>query len=407
MRRERYASILATAALLAACSMPTDQVVKPTSTADVIVIGADFPLSGPFGTSGRQTIDGVQFAVAQAGRIGKFRLLFRPFDNTLAGYQDPVRGVQDVEAMASDARVLGMVGPFNSGEAAAEIPVASQYQLPMVSPSATSDCLTLSRSGCVRPERPGGMNNFFRLAAFDSDQGIVMADFAVRQLGITRVAVLSDGHPYGENLARAFSAELQAAGGTVVLQQSVLPSTYEFSDLLQQIKARGAQAIYAGGSPGFGVCRIRAQMPAVIEGAYFLGGDALLDKACANDAKGGADDHMLATIAEGHPTLDNRAARVVSAYTQAHYPVGGYTFAAYDCAQVLIDAIRRAIDANGGKVPTRQQVIDELGRTHFVGITGTWSFNSQGDATAPAISVYRVNRGAWTFWKALTVGSSG
>lgn len=387
---------------MAACA-PAGQESRPATA--VIAIGSDFPLTGVFGASGFSTMEGARYAVDQRRTIGKFRLIFKPFDDSLAGVQDPAKGTQNIKRMGVDSEILGIVGPFNSTEAKAEIPVASQYNLALVSPSATANCLTASLVSCQVPARPGGANNFFRIAAPDSAQARAMADFAVQRLHSTSIAVLSDGHSYGEGLAASFIQALPGAGGIVVLREQVQSSSNDFSELLQRIKARGGQAIYVGGSPSFGVCRIRAQMQAILPDAYFLGGDALLDQSCVKDASSGANDRMIATIAQGTPSTDSRARKVVDDYKKSGHPVGAYTFAAYDCAEILIDAIQRAVDSNAGKLPSRQQVIEAVAATHLQGVTGNWSFDLHGDATAPGISFYRVEGGTWRFWQAVTIAS--
>jgi branched-chain amino acid transport system substrate-binding protein len=307
--------------------------------------------------------------------------------------------------MAADSQTLGMVGPYASQIAQAEIPEASQYgpNLAMVSPSTTANCLTVNLPGCRPPARPGGINNFFRIAAPDIDQTTAMADFAVKVLGVTRIAVLSDGDGYGEGLANGFAQELPAAGGTVILRQQLQPSTNDYSELLRRIKDLGGQAIYAGGAPSNGVCRVRAQMPAVLPQVYFLGGDGLLDPSCTSDAKNAADG-MIATIAQGRPSTDPQAKKVVDGYMRTGWPETPYTYASFDCAEILMDAIERAMNGNGGRLPSRSQVIQALTTTQFQGVTGSWSFDGHGDATAPAISFYRVQHGSWTFWQAVSVG---
>jgi ABC-type branched-subunit amino acid transport system substrate-binding protein len=45
-------------------------------------------------------------------------------------------------------------------------------------------------------------------------------------------------------------------------------------------------------------------------------------------------------------------------------------------------------------------VLDAVATTHdFVGTTGTFTFQPNGDAVNPAVSVYRFQNGAWTFWQ--------
>jgi branched-chain amino acid transport system substrate-binding protein len=400
MRRIANLMMVATVAL-AGCS----SVTEPPGNTKVIVIAGDFPLQGQYSRTGLSMADGVRFAVEQQRTIGQFQVVFKSFDDTLAGEMDPVKGLANVRRMAADSQTLGMVGPYASQIAQAEIPEASQYgpNLAMVSPSTTANCLTVNLPGCRPPARPGGINNFFRIAAPDIDQTTAMADFAVKVLGVTKIAVLSDGDGYGEGLANGFAQELPAAGGTVILRQQLQQSTNDYSELLRRIKDLGGQAIYAGGGPSSGVCRFRAQMPAVLPQVYFLGGDALLDPSCISDAKNAADG-MIATIAQGRPSTDAQTTRVLDGYKRTGWPVTPYTYASYDCAEILMDAIQRAMDANGGRVPSRSQVVEALTMTHFQGITGRWSFDGYGDVTAPAISFYRVERGSWTFWQAVNVG---
>jgi branched-chain amino acid transport system substrate-binding protein len=77
-----------------------------------------------------------------------------------------------------------------------------------------------------------------------------------------------------------------------------------------------------------------------------------------------------------------------------------YVFVAYDCAEIIISAIERAMQANGGKVPSRQQVLNAVASTRdFAGASGTFTFLPSGDPIQPSVSVYRVQTGSWTFWQ--------
>ena len=58
------------------------------------------------------------------------------------------------------------------------------------------------------------------------------------------------------------------------------------------------------------------------------------------------------------------------------------------------------MQSNGGKPPTRREVLDAVAATRdFVGATGTFTFLPSGDAAHGAVSVYRLQNGAWTFWQ--------
>jgi ABC-type branched-subunit amino acid transport system substrate-binding protein len=133
-------------------------------------------------------------------------------------------------------------------------------------------------------------------------------------------------------------------------------------------------------------------------GVWFLGTENFtgnlecVKKALVNAA------HMYGTYGETDPDyLANPEARkVVAAYRKAYpdVPIVDYTFAAYDCARILIDAIERVVKANHGAFPTRAQVLAAVaGTAQFPGLTGTYSFDSDGDAASPMMSIYRVENG--------------
>jgi len=111
------------------------------------------------------------------------------------------------------------------------------------------------------------------------------------------------------------------------------------------------------------------------------------------------NDHMYVSQGVADANTNPSAAATIAAYKVA-YPnatdVAAYTFAAYDCAAILMDAIDRAITANGGKLPSRQQVIDQMGKTTgFKGLTGTYTLNDKGDPTTPALQIQQYKAGAW------------
>src|SRR5205085_291513 len=121
-------------------------------------------------------------------------------------------------------------------------------------------------------------------------------------------------------------------------------------------KDKGAQAIYTGSTSATKGCIARAQMKDVFpQDIFYLGPDGIADKQCLSDSGALANGNMYGSQGVADATQNPDAASVVAAYKKA-FPnpsdIAAYTFAAYDCAAVLIDAIGRAIDANNGNMPT-------------------------------------------------------
>jgi branched-chain amino acid transport system substrate-binding protein len=385
-----------------------------------IDIASDLPTSGADASSGLPTQYGAAFAVEQAGSIKGFTLKFTPFDDAVNGKHDPTKGTQNVQQIISDTKALGMVGPFNSGVAAAEIPVANNAPLGMVSPSNTNECLTIAFDYCQKyagytPSslRPTGKNNYFRIAANDTFQGPAMADYAYDTLGLKTVAVWDDQEPFGLGVANNFAKEFQKKGGTVVARQGFDTSSKpDFHSWLNRAKAAGAQAIYAGATSASYGCIPRAQSQGIFDpSSYYLGPDGIGDGQCIKDSGPTmGNDHMYASQGVADANSNPSAAATISKYKAEHpnpTDTAAYTFAGYDCAAILIDAIGRAIDANGGNLPSRQQVIDALAKTsNFQGLTGTYSLNAAGDPTTPALQIQQYKSGAWTTVKNIAVSTS-
>ncbi len=384
-----------------------------------IVIASELPTSGADASSGLPAQQGAQFAVQQKGSIKGFKLTFLPLDDAVNGSHDPQKGVQNVQQMISNPKVLGMVGPFNSSVAKAEIPVGNQVPLAMVSPSNTNECLTQSFDYCQKENgftpqslRPTGKNNYWRVAAADTFQGPAMADFAVDTLKASKAAVWDDEETFGKGVADNFAKELQKKGGTVVSRKSYDPkSKADFKDFLLDAKDKGAQAIYVGGTSSTKGCIARAQMKGLFSpDIYYLGPDGIGDKQCISDSGDQANSNMYASQGVADATQNPDAKSVVDAYKKA-FPnpqdLAAYTFASYDCAAILVDAIGRAIDANGGNMPTRQQVVDQVGKTkNFKALSGTITFDKNGDPTSPVLQIQQVKNGDWAFVKQLAASAA-
>jgi len=380
-----------------------------------IDIASDLPTSGADQSSGLPTQYGAAFAVTQAGNsVRGYTLKFLPFDDAVNGKHDPTKGAQNVQQMISNNKILGMVGPFNSGVAAAEIPVANQAPLAMVSPSNTNECLTINFSYCqsyagYTPAglRPTGKNNYFRIAANDTFQGPAMADYAYDTLGLKTIAVWDDQEPFGKGVADNFTKEFQKKGGTVVDRQGFDTSSKpDFHSWLNKAKTDGAQGIYAGATSASYGCIPRGESQGIFDAtSYYLGPDGIGDAQCLTDSGSMANDHMYASQGVADANSNPSAAATITAYKTAHpspNDTAAYTFAGYDCAAILIDAIGRAIDANGGNTPSRQQVIDQLAKTTaFKGLTGTYTLNAAGDPTTPALQIQQNKSTGWTTVKNL------
>jgi branched-chain amino acid transport system substrate-binding protein len=381
----------------------------------VIEIGVDLPLSGAEGRAGTPALNGVRFYVQQHPTIEGFTVVVDAHDDTVGGVPDPSHGADNMQAMVSDPQVFGVVGPFDSSVARAQISVANPANLAMVSPSASSRCLTkepflpaglsptrtpvsCKEAGLPSPKdvRPSGTNNFFRLATTDDLQAAAAADYAYRNLHLLRMAVISDHEAYGQMLADGFRARFTRLGGSIVLHYDyVHGQKIDFKVFMQTAKKEGAQGVYYGGVTANHGCEIRAQMASVFDPGEitpFLGGDGIAqDPACVSDAGPNALG-IYATVPSANSAQIASAQPVIAAFKAAYGKTsdfGAYTISAFDATGILYEAIDRAIRAGGGALPGRSAVVAQVAATiGYQGATGTIGFDPAGDTTLRVVSIY-------------------
>jgi branched-chain amino acid transport system substrate-binding protein len=415
------AGLAVASVVLAACgTSSTGTAVKGT-----IKLAVDLPESGAETSNGIPTLNGVKFAVSQVKSVDGFTLDVFNLDDAVNGVHDPQKGAQNVQQFVDDTKVLGVVGPFNSGVARAEIPITNRAHLVQISPANTNQCLTkdvyiaqslsgvpdvdCKAAGYPFPKdlRPTGTNNYFRVATTDDNQGPANSDYAYKTLKLVKVGVASDAEAYGKGIADTFTARFVKDGGTVVKRQDFPNASHvsDFKPFLRAALAAGAQGIYFGGTDSNNACVVRQQMKSAgfADTAPFLGGDGIVTDQCIKDASAAAVG-MYGTVATVAAEQVSGASSTISAF-KAAYPnksdYGAYTMPAYDCAKILVAAIDKAIKANGGNMPSRQQVLDQMYKTDYNGVLGHTSFDQLGDTTNKVITIYSV-KAATTGWEVVS-----
>jgi branched-chain amino acid transport system substrate-binding protein len=374
---------------------------------------------------------GAEFAIARAGAVMGFHIKAVTYDDSGMGFYDEGVGAINGDAMVERGRLLGIVGPAFSPVAVSLIPIANKAHLAIISPTTSVPCLTVPGDFCpdawsYAALRPTGKNNFFRIAAAEPFRGAAMADFAVRALQLRRVAVWSDHMPeWGMAEADAFSSEFSRDGGLVVAREDfdrtsespdgdVPTFLSDYRNWLIHARSSGAQAVYSGAWVDCGLLD-QASQGIFDHTTFYLGGDAGPDPTaygggspqgqCVADWSAVAAGRVYASSDIADASLNRSAAGTIAAYRKAHpgYQYDPNTFAGYDAAAILIAAIRRAIDANHGGRPTRQQVVDQLSSTRdFAGVTGVYSFNPAGDPTSPTVAILQYVNGSWVATRNVT-----
>ena len=395
MVRARGLAVLIAATFVAfACGGNSGGTAKGSFT-----IGSDLPVCT---VGGQATQNGVKFAIDQknkAGGVEGFTVNFQGFDDCRQAAYSADAGVENVQKMVGDSKFLGMIGPYNSAVAKAEIPVATPAHFVMISPSNTNPCLTKDLPSCTyHPQdlRKGGANGYFRVVTTDDYQGPAMSAYAYNTLKSTKVGVLDDSTVFGVGIADSFEAKVKALGGSTLRKSYKKDQTSDFRSILLAFKNFGATSVYVGGTDDQNICQPRAQMKSLGWDVPFMGGDGIETTDCIDQATGN-EANIYATSAGADATTIPGAKGTIDAF-RAAFPgpndFGGYTMQAYDAANALMAAVGRAIKANNGALPSREQVRVQMAATKgFVGVIGTYDFDANGDTNLKIVSIYQVQAG--------------
>jgi len=361
-----------------------------------IKIGSDLPVCT---TGGQSTANGIKFAVDQknaAGGVNGYTISYQSFDDCRQGAYSADAGVENVQTMLGDSKFLGMIGPYNSAVAKAEIPIAAPQHFLMVSPSNTNPCLTKDIAGCsYHPQdlRSGNANNYWRVVTTDDYQGPAMADYMYKQLNVKSIGILDDSTVFGVGIAAAFEAEFKKLGGTTKHSEYQKATTSDWKSILLNFKNAGAAGVYVGGTDDQNICIPRKQMKDLGWDVPFGGGDGIETTDCIDQASGN-ELGINATSAGADATQVPGAKSTIDAFRKQFTGAndfGGYTMQAYDAANAVMAAIGRGINDANGSMPTREQVRAEMAKTRgFVGVIGTYDFDANGDTSLKIVSIYTV-----------------
>ena len=198
----------------------------------------------------------IRYALDQADwKAGDYNIGYQVCDDATAqaAKWDSGKCSQNANAYAANDKVIGVIGTFNSGCAAIEIPVLNQAPeggIPMVSPANTYTCLTKGGPSCdsTEPDKyyPSGSRNYVRVVANDDYQGAAVAEFAKAQ-GVTNVYVLNDKEAYGLGVATTFRNAAESLGIKIAGFEAWDPKASSYESLFRKIGQSGADGVFLGG----------------------------------------------------------------------------------------------------------------------------------------------------------------
>jgi ABC-type branched-subunit amino acid transport system substrate-binding protein/outer membrane protein assembly factor BamD (BamD/ComL family) len=180
-------------------------------------IGCLLPLSGPFAIYGQEVLNGIQLGMGLFGEFEESPAFELIIEDTAA---DARQTVAQLEKLATENRVVAVVGPLASKPAAAASEKAEELGVPVI---------TLTQREGITAEGDMVFRNFLT----PSKQMKTLLHRVMVEMGLNRFGILYPDNRYGEYFMNLFWDELESRGGYVTAVESYDP---EETDFAAQIK---------------------------------------------------------------------------------------------------------------------------------------------------------------------------
>ncbi|MBT2667524.1 ABC transporter substrate-binding protein [Bacillus sp. ISL-4] len=318
---------------------------------DTIKIGANLELSGGTASFGQSAADGLKLAINEINKEGidGKKLEIVKVDNK----SDAAEATSGSIKLVSQDKVVAVVGSATSTNTLAQVQVAQDNKVPLLTPTATNPDIT---------NKAGKLNDYvFRTCFIDPFQGTVAANFASDEIGAKTAAIYVDSaSDYSKGLAAAFKKAFTAKGGKIVAEEAYVTKDTDFRSTLTRIKSAKPEFVFL---PGYyeevGLILKQAREDGI--DLPFMGGDGWDSPKVVEIA--GADA-LKNTYITNHYSPEDEDAKIqdfVAAF-EKEYDKTPDAFAAlgYDTGYYLADAIKRSGDASPEKIRQALEDVKDL-----------------------------------------------
>lgn len=360
--------------------------VAQSSSPDPYVVGAVISVSGRDSAFGGECLAGLKMAVGEAnaeGGIAGHLVSLEVYDDR----SDPILAAEGVRVLMKQYQPLAIVGSNTSMVTSAAAVAAQNLGVPLIVPEATNPAIT-SIGDCI-----------YRVCFVDPDMANALATFSYQNLGVRKVAIfMEENHDYTISLTRYFSRRFKELGGEIVLQFGYNPGQKLFSDALDLVRERKADAILVSG--------FYAEAGAILESAkaknldvVFLGGDAWeADEffAIAGDAV--TDKSRVFVASHFSPDMQRIKVKGFVSMFEEQYKRRPNTSSAlgYDAMGVVLDAIAAASS------PSHAGIKSALLDVRHEGVTGKIAIDTSRSTSKKVIIMKAMPEQRFAFVRAVS-----
>lgn len=352
------------------------------SSKNVIKIGVDLELSGAVAQYGQKELDGIKLAIDEINKKGgingkKIELVV--MDNK----SDKTEAQNVAYKLAVRQNVLAILGPATSGATKSASMAATKYKVPLISPSATDDSVTID-------ERTNRVKSYvFRTCFNDSFQGNVMANFAIKTLKAKKAAIIYDAtSDYSKGLLKNFKAVFEKGGGKVIAEEAFGKGEQDFSSILTKIRDKKPDVIFAPVYYDEAGLIIKQARELGIK-APILGGDGFDDPKVVEKAGKENANNVFFSAHYSSQDTDKKVQNFIKKYkTKYNQEPNAFAALGYDLGYFIADALKRANLKFDSVTKDRERLKIAIENTkNFVGVTGVININKMHNAEKSAVII--------------------
>lgn len=356
--------------LIIIAGLLTASACQPSGTgSDKVRIGVFMSLTGDTANFGISSTNGIKMAAdavnAAGGINGKQIELLVQDDRS-----DASEAATIVTKFVTQDQVHAILGEVASSRSIAAAPIAQNAKIPMLTPSSTN------------PEVTKKGDFIFRSCFIDPVQGAAIAQFGAKTLNAKRGALMVDRkNDYSTGLEKVISEVFTRLGGQIVVTQSYQAGDQDFNAQITSIKGANPDVIFVPGYYGdVGLFAKQARDKGIT--VPLVGGDGW-DSPSLYQIGGTALHGCYFSNHYSPDDADPIVQKFVNDYKARFGSVPDALAAtAYDAANIMFDAIKRANSLDGAAIR------DALAATkEFPGVTGKVTFNENRDAVKPIVMI--------------------
>ncbi|MFF5396721.1 ABC transporter substrate-binding protein [Peribacillus butanolivorans] len=359
-----FLSLTLAAGVLAGCSGGSGSSEKSSGDGETIKIGVNLELSGGVASYGQSIAEGLELATAEINKEGidgkKIKLI--KVDNKSEASEATSGAIK----LTSQDQVTAIVGAATSTNTIAQVQIAQDNKVPVISPSGTSPEITY---------KDDKLNDFiFRTSFIDPFQGTVAANFATSEVKAKSAAIYIDSaSDYSKGLAAAFKEQFIANGGKIVAEEAYIAKDTDFRSTLTRLKSAKPDFIFLPGYYEEAGLIVKQARETGLD-VPFMGGDGWDSPKLVEIAGAKALNNTFITNHYSSGDPDEKIQNFVSAFKAKYKDKSPDAFNAlgYDTGYYLADAIKRAGSTDSEKIKDALEKTKDLEL-----VTGTFTLDEK------------------------------